>query len=50
MTHADAVKKRGVAKGRFARRCHSVDTAIKQSKPLQFVDLLAADPRVAYDI
>ena len=50
MAYTEAVKKRGVAKGRFTRLCHSIGSAIDQGKPLELLDLLATDLKVAYDV
>ena len=50
MAYTEAVKKRGVAKGRFTRLCHSISSAIDQGKPLELLDLLATDLKVAYEV
>ena len=40
---------RGLAKGRFTRICRSIDTAITQSKPIEYVNMLASDLKSACD-
>ena len=49
MASAETKKMRGLAKGRFTRICRSIDTAITQRKPLEYVNMLASDLKSACD-
>ncbi len=49
MANTEMRKMRGLAKGRFTRICRSIDTAITQSKPIEYVNMLASDLKSACD-